>query len=77
MRKLIILLSLFSLSFTAQDPYCEGWNLGYCEGWQYIKGDWAICPVTPICPIPRVYQNEYIDGYNRGFVKGKKDAKSQ
>jgi hypothetical protein len=76
MKKFIILISLLSLSFTnIQDPYCEGWETGYCEGWQYVKGEWSICPITPICPIPKLMQTEYLDGYNRGFVKGRKDAK--
>jgi len=78
MKKIIILLSLLSLSFTTiQDPYCNGWEDGYCEGWQYVKGEWAICPVTPICPIPRIDEEGYRDGYNRGFVKGRRQAKNQ
>ena len=78
MKKIIILLSLLSLSFTTiQDPYCEGWEDGYCEGWQYVKGEWAVCPVPPICPIPRIDEEGYRDGYNRGFVKGRRQARSQ
>ena len=75
MKKFILFSRFFSLSFTTQDPYCEGWDLGYCEGWQSIKGQLAMCPMTPICPIPEVLENEYNDGYNRGFLKGRADAK--
>jgi hypothetical protein len=78
MKKIILLLSLLSLSFTTiQDPYCNGWEQGYCQGWQYVKGEWSICPITPICPIPKLMETKFLDGYNRGFVKGRKDAKKQ
>jgi len=76
MKKFIILISLFSLSFTTiEDPYCDGWEEGYCEGWQSVKGQLAICPISPICPIAKALETEYRDGYNRGFLKGRKDAK--
>lgn len=76
MKKIIILLSLLSLSFTTiQDEYCDGWEDGYCQGWLYVKGEWAICPITPICPLAKLLETEYRDGYHRGFLKGRKDAK--
>ena len=76
MKKLTIIISLIFLSFTSiQDPYCDGWEEGYCEGWQSIKGQLAMCPMTPICPITEVLEHEYNDGYNRGFLKGRVDAK--
>jgi hypothetical protein len=50
--------------------YCIGWKEGYCEGWKDVKGQLAICPITPICPIPRLGQDRYRDGYNRGFKAG-------
>ena len=76
MKKIIILLSLLSLSFTSiEDPYCDGWEEGYCEGWQSVKGQLSICPISPICPIAKALETEYRDGYNRGFLKGRKDAK--
>ena len=75
MKKIIILLSLFSLSFTdIQESYCDGWEIGYCEGWKDIKGVWAICPVAPICPLEKLNRERYLDGYNRGFKKGRADA---
>jgi hypothetical protein len=61
-----------------QTDYCEGWEDGHCEGWKDVKGQYAICPVTPICPIPKIECNEgYKCGYNRGFKKGMHDAKEQ
>ena len=56
--------------------YCEGWEEGYCEGWKDVKGQYAICPITPICPIPEIGCSEgYKCGYNRGFKAGMKAAK--
>jgi len=51
--------------------YCDGWEDGYCEGWKDVKGQYAICPITPICPIPDINCYEgYKCGYNRGFKAG-------
>jgi len=77
MKKIIILLSLIFLSFTWGDPFCEGWDEGYCQGWEYVKGEFSVCPVPPICPIPGINQTGYRDGYNRGFLRGRKDAQKQ
>jgi len=57
-----------------QTKFCEGWDEGYCEGWEYVMGRFSRCPIIPRCPRPEIFQNEYNDGYNRGFVKGKEDA---
>ena len=84
MKNLLIILTL-SLCFTAtdfkaqdynvyNDPYCKGREEGYCEGWKDVKGVLALCPITPVCPVPKVYRTRYLDGYNRGFKKGVKDA---
>jgi len=55
--------------------YCDGWEEGYCEGWKDVKGQYAICPITPICPIPKIECNEgFRCGYNRGFKAGMKAA---
>ncbi|MBT4779990.1 MAG: hypothetical protein P8P19_03085 [Polaribacter sp.] len=59
-----------------QSDYEEGWEDGYCEGWKDVKGQYAICPITPICPIPEIGCSEgYKCGYNRGFKAGMKAAK--
>jgi hypothetical protein len=54
--------------------YCDGWKDGYCEGWKDVKGAYAICPITPICPIPEMGRDRFKDGYNRGFKAGSKAA---
>lgn len=56
------------------DDFCDGWEDGYCEGWKDIKGQYAICPITPICPIPEIGQDTYKGGYNRGFKAGSRAA---
>lgn len=56
--------------------YCKGWAEGYCEGWKDIKGQFAICPITPLCPLPKLECNEgFRCGYNRGFLAGRRAAK--
>lgn len=56
--------------------YCDGWAEGYCEGYKDVKGDYAICPITPVCPIPEINKSTYRDGYNRGFKAGRRAASS-
>lgn len=75
MKTLLILL-LFN--FSVEQTYCEGWEDGYCQGWEYVKGpEFSMCPIVPLCPMPEMFAEEYLDGYNRGFLKGRNDAKSQ
>lgn len=60
-----------------QTDYEEGWEDGHCEGWKDVKGQYAICPITPICPIPKIDCNEgYRCGYNRGFKAGMRAARN-
>ena len=88
MKKLIYILAIISSvvlvsSYTIKkefkepvqyDDYCDGWEDGYCEGWRDIKGQFAICPITPICPLPDIGRDRYRDGYNRGFKAGARAA---
>lgn len=55
---------------TSMNEYCDGWADGFCEGWKDVKGPYAICPATPICPTPEIGKDRYKDGYNRGFKAG-------
>ena len=56
------------------EDFCDGWEDGYCEGWKDVKGQLALCPVAPICPVPDIGQNTYRGGYNKGFKAGRKAA---
>lgn len=84
MKKLLLLLLLLInlslivpekpkiLSTSTEKTYCDGWEKGYIQGYCYeVIG--CVKPIVPICPIPKVGQTSYDDGYNRGFLKGKKD----
>ena len=64
------------IEITNQSDYEEGWEDGYCEGWKDVKGQMALCPLTPLCPLPELECSEgYKCGYNRGFKAGMKAAR--
>jgi hypothetical protein len=51
--------------------YEQGWADGFCEGWRDVKGQLALCPLVPLCPLPKMECSEgYRCGYNRGFKYG-------
>jgi len=60
----------------AASSFCEGFADGYCEGYKDVKGIYAICPITPICPIPEIGKGSYKGGYNTGFKQGSAYAKN-
>ena len=77
---LITLFTIFtftSFSFTTvSTDYCDGWEDGYCEGYKDVKGQFSICPITPMCPLANTNCNRgYKCGYNRGFKAGTKAAR--
>lgn len=55
--------------------YCDGWSEGYCEGFKDVKGQYALCPLTPLCPLAELGKERYRDGYNRGFKAGTRKAR--
>jgi hypothetical protein len=65
-----------TIVFFGNTDFCDGWEDGYCEGWKDVKGQFAICPITPICPIAEIGQDTYKGGYNRGFKAGSKAAQN-
>lgn len=65
-----IFASLLSLSALAQDGgFCEGWEAGYVAGYCYQKYS-CLEPLVPLCPLPRLGEDNYQGGYNRGFLVG-------
>jgi hypothetical protein len=54
--------------------YCQGWKAGYKAGYCYEKV-YCLEPLTPLCPLPQIGRNSYEDGYNDGFVKGRRDSR--
>lgn len=77
MKNLLLLLTILStLTIQSQTNYCNGWENGFKEG--YCYSDYGcVAPVAPVCPVARVGENSYMDGYNRGFVIGKKEKESE
>jgi len=63
-----------TMEIVSSNDFCDGWADGYCEGWKDVKGQYAICPITPICPIPEIGQDSFKGGYNRGFKAGSRAA---
>lgn len=73
MKKLIFaitfLLALATSAFAFGNAFCDGYKAGYQSG--YCYGEYScIKPIPPICPIPRIGEKSYQDGYNRGFLVG-------
>jgi len=67
---------LTTVEVSNTSDYCKGWAEGYCEGWKDVKGQFAICPITPLCPLPKLECYEgFRCGYNRGFLAGRRAAK--
>jgi len=72
MKKILVLLTvlLTAAILFAQDTFCDGWDAGYQAGVCYGKNYGCIPPITPICPIARIGEEGFQDGYNRGFLAG-------
>ncbi len=52
--------------------FCDGWEAGYKAG--YCYGQFAcLPPLVPLCPLERLGESTYMDGYNRGFLAGLND----
>lgn len=71
----IAFVALLSLNFTpSSSSFCDGWKDGYKAGYCYQKNPCSI-GLIPRCPMKRMGEKTYKDGYNRGFLRGKKDSK--
>lgn len=67
--------SLESLKLSLKS-YEKGWRDGHCKGWRDVLGSMVNCPIAPLTPIPKMDCREgYTCGYNRGFLRGREDAK--
>ena len=65
----IAILILTSSSYS--DSYCEGFYNGFKNGYCHNQGSaYCIAPPPPICPMPKVNEDTYTHGYNRGFLVG-------
>ena len=70
-RYLLGLLFVCGVAFASD--FCDGYQEGYKEGYCYGKNA-CIEPLAPLCPLPNVGDSTYQDGYNRGFVDGRRAA---
>ena len=71
---LIFVVAFVAMSFAGYGGFCSGWEDGYQAGYCYENYS-CISPIVPICPIPRVGEDSYQNGYNRGFMAGIKARK--
>ena len=68
-----VLILILMMSFYPIEPdYCSGWKGGYVQGWCHNIEN-CITPIVPICPLPSIGQDTYQNGYNDGFLKGRRD----
>lgn len=71
MRFVILIITLLALtSSNYNDSYCEGFNNGFKNGYCHNKSYNCLEPLTPLCPLPRIGEDTYTHGYNRGFLVG-------
>ena len=54
----------------ASASYHRGFREGWNAGWRHIKGQHSLPPLAPIAPVPRIGEDNYQGGYNRGFAMG-------
>ena len=76
MKKLVtfalVIVSMCVLtSSTYSDTYCEGFYNGFKNGYCHNQGfSHCMTPPPPLCPIPRINEDTYTHGYNRGLLAG-------
>lgn len=73
----LTLLLLTLVAFGQYNDYDRGFKNGYKEG--YCYNDFGcISPIPPITPIPLIGESNdnYQDGYNRGFKRGLEDKQA-
>lgn len=59
-----------------ESAFCEGWESGFVAGYCYnVYG--CVEPLVPLCPLPRVNESSYQDGYNRGFLAGREKKQAE
>ena len=54
----------------ASASYHRGVRDGWAAGWKHVRGQYSMPPMAPLAPIPRLGEDNYQGGYNRGFAMG-------
>jgi hypothetical protein len=85
MKKLTVLLFISFVSLTSfttkqknvvefTNDFCRGWEAGYKNG--FCEGKiHCILAVIPMCPLPQLFQDDYMSGYHRGYLRGLSDRR--
>lgn len=59
-------------NITEGSAFCDGYEAGYIAGYCY-KVYGCLEPLTPLCPLPDLGEDNYKGGYNKGFLDGLND----
>lgn len=63
MKKVALLLALFSGGAMADSAFCTGFE----EGYKTVKGDMVIVPICPIEPITPINSTPFREGIKAGM----------
>ncbi len=66
---LAVPIVLLAPAVAQASAFCDGWEAGYKAGYCYRQFA-CLSPLVPLCPLPRLGESTYMDGYNRGFLAG-------
>jgi hypothetical protein len=66
---LVFVLLLVASALAFGSAFCDGWEDGYKAGYCYRQYA-CLEPLVPLCPLPRLGEDNYQSGYNRGFLAG-------
>ena len=64
-----VLLGTIVPNIAFASDFCDGFKVGYEAGRCYRR---LVCVklVGPVCPVPRIGERTFEDGYQRGFLRG-------
>ena len=68
----LLFTSTFVFAQTFEDGYKKGYGEGYCYGQTYCTP-----PLSRLPPMPSLGQDTFTDGYNLGFLEGKKSNETK
>jgi hypothetical protein len=74
MKKFVAMIVLACAMMVFASGFCDGWEDGYKAGYCY-QNYTCMAPMTPMCPMQRIGESTYQDGYNRGFMRGLGDRR--
>lgn len=72
---MLICLKLFfifvvttGMVYEFNNEFNDGWEDGWCEGYrETIENPWAICPLSPLAPLPPLGRDNYKGGFALGY----------